>query len=127
MSIIISFPGLRGNQEVFQNMQNVSMVNCFFCEPTHHNWKAKITQDRIFFMVVFFLKMAYRQPFDHPRVVLVPFIYAGMVIGEKDQWILWGTWMVFLIACLTDYWDGFIARHRGKATKIGKLFGSGRR
>ena len=44
-----------------------------------------------------------------------------MVIGEKDQWILLGTWLVFLIACLTDYWDGVIARHQGKDTKIGKL------
>ena len=54
-------------------------------------------------------------------MALVPFIYAGMVIGKDDRWILLGTWLVFLIACLTDYWDGAIARHQGQTTKIGKL------
>ena len=72
-------------------------------------------------MVAFFSKWLTANHLTTLRVVLVPFIYAGMVIGEDDQWILLGTWMVFLIACLTDYWDGVIARHQGKATKIGKL------
>ena len=79
-------------------------------------------------MVVFFSKWLTANHLTTLRVVLVPFIYAGMVIGEDDQyslsdrrWILLGTWVVFLIACLTDYWDGVIARHQGKATKIGKL------
>ena len=79
-------------------------------------------------MVAFFSKWLTANHLTTLRVVLVPFIYAGMVIGEDDQyslsdrrWILLGTWVVFLIACLTDYWDGVIARHQGKATKIGKL------
>ena len=97
------------------------MVNCFFVESTHHNWTTKITQDRNFLMVAFFSKWLTANHLTTLRVVLVPFIYAGMVIGEDDKWILLGTWMVFLIACLTDYWDGVIARHQGKATKIGKL------
>ena len=25
------------------------------------------------------------------------------------------------IACLTDYWDGVLARHQGQTTKLGKL------
>jgi CDP-diacylglycerol--glycerol-3-phosphate 3-phosphatidyltransferase len=72
-------------------------------------------------MVAFFSKWLTANHLTTLRVVSVPFIYAGMVIGKDDQWILLGTWMVFLIACLTDYWDGVIARHQGKATKIGKL------
>ena len=72
-------------------------------------------------MVAFFSKWLTANHLTTLRVALVPFIYAGMVIGEDDQWILLGTWMVFFIACLTDYWDGVIARHQGKETKIGKL------
>ena len=72
-------------------------------------------------MVTFFSKWITANHLTTLRVALVPFIYAGMVVGEDDQLILLGTWMVFLIACLTDYWDGVIARHQGKATKIGKL------
>ena len=72
-------------------------------------------------MVSFFSKWFTANHLTTLRVVLVPFIYAGMVVGEDDQLILLGTWMVFLIACLTDYWDGVIARHQGKTTKIGKL------
>ena len=56
-------------------------------------------------MVAFFSKWLTANHLTTLRVVLVPFIYVGIVIGEDDQWILLGTWMVFLIACLTDYWD----------------------
>ena len=72
-------------------------------------------------MVAFFSKWLTANHLTTLRVALVPFIYVGMVIGEEDQWILLVTWFAFFIACLTDYWDGVIARHQGKATKIGKL------
>lgn len=72
-------------------------------------------------MVAFFSKWLTANHLTTLRVALVPFIYAGMVIGKDDRWILLGTWLVFLIACLTDYWDGAIARHQGQTTKIGKL------
>jgi Phosphatidylglycerophosphate synthase len=44
-----------------------------------------------------------------------------MVFGKDDQSILFSTWLVFLFACLTDYWDGVLARHQGQTTKLGKL------
>ena len=72
-------------------------------------------------MVTFFSKWITANHLTTLLVALVPFIYAGMVVGEDDQLILLGTWMVYLIACLPDYWDGVIARHQGKTTKIGKL------
>ena len=72
-------------------------------------------------MVDFFSKWLTANHLTTLRLALVPFIYTGIVFGEDDQWILLVTWLVFLIACLTDYWDGVIARHQGKATKIGKL------
>lgn len=29
--------------------------------------------------------------------------------------------VVFILACLTDYWDGFLARQRNEVTQLGKL------
>ena len=72
-------------------------------------------------MVAFFSKWITANHLTTMRVALVPFIYAGIIIGEDDKFILLGTWVVFFIACLTDYWDGVIARHQGKTTKLGKL------
>ena len=45
----------------------------------------------------------------------------GLVFGKDDQTILFSAWVVFLFACLTDYWDGVLARHQGQTTKLGKL------
>ena len=72
-------------------------------------------------MVSFFSKWLTANHLTTLRVALVPFIYIGIVIGKDEHWILFCTWIVFLFACLTDYWDGVLARHQGKTTKIGKL------
>ena len=72
-------------------------------------------------MVSFFSKWLTANHLTTLRVALVPFIYMGMVFGKNDQTILFSTWLVFLFACLTDYWDGVLARHQGQTTKLGKL------
>ena len=72
-------------------------------------------------MVSFFSKWLTANHLTTLRVALVPFIYLGIVFGKDEQWILFSTWIVFLFACLTDYWDGVLARHQGKTTKLGKL------
>ena len=72
-------------------------------------------------MVDFFSKWLTANHLTTLRVALVPFIYLGMVFGKNDQTILFSTWLVFLFACLTDYWDGVLARHQGQTTKLGKL------
>ena len=72
-------------------------------------------------MVAFFSKWLTANHLTTLRVALVPFIYLGMVFGKDDQTILFSTWLVFLFACLTDYWDGVLARHQGQTTKLGKL------
>jgi len=72
-------------------------------------------------MVSFFSKWLTANHLTTLRVALVPFIYVGMVFGKNEHRILFCTWLVFLFACLTDYWDGVLARHQGKTTKIGKL------
>ena len=72
-------------------------------------------------MVTFFSKWLTANHLTTLRVILVPFIYLGIVLGRDDQTILFCIWVVFLFACLTDYWDGVLARHQGKTTKLGKL------
>jgi phosphatidylglycerophosphate synthase len=72
-------------------------------------------------MVAFFSKWFTANHLTTLRVALVPIIYTGIVIGRDEHWILFSTWLVFLFACLTDYWDGVLARHQGKTTKLGKL------
>ena len=72
-------------------------------------------------MVAFFSKWLTANHLTTLRVALVPIIYTGIVIGRDEHWILFSTWLVFLFACLTDYWDGVLARHQGKTTKLGKL------
>ena len=72
-------------------------------------------------MVTFFSKWLTANHLTTLRVTLVPFIYLGMVFGKEDHMILFCSWLIFLFACLTDYWDGVLARHQGQTTKLGKL------
>ena len=72
-------------------------------------------------MVSFFSKWITANQLTTLRVALVPLIYLGMLYGKDEPLILFITWFVFLFACLTDYWDGVLARHQGKTTKLGKL------
>ncbi|MCS5547266.1 MAG: CDP-diacylglycerol--glycerol-3-phosphate 3-phosphatidyltransferase [SAR324 cluster bacterium] len=72
-------------------------------------------------MIAFFSKWLTANHLTTLRVALVPFIYAGMVVGKDEHWILFSSWLIFVFACLTDYWDGVLARHQGQTTKLGKL------
>jgi len=55
------------------------------------------------------------------RILLVPVIFVVMVFWQNNPWVLFGIWFVFLFACLTDYWDGVLARYQNKSTKLGML------
>ena len=72
-------------------------------------------------MIAFFSKWLTANHLTTLRVALVPFIYAGIVVGKDEHWILFSSWLIFVFACLTDYWDGVLARHQGQASKLGKL------
>ena len=74
-----------------------------------------------YFMIAFFSKWLTANHLTTLRVALVPFIYAGMVVGKDEYWILFSSWLIFVFACLTDNWDGMLARHQGQTTKLGKL------
>ena len=72
-------------------------------------------------MVSFFSRWLTANHLTSLRLALVPLIYAGMVFGKDDHRLLFCTWLIFFFACLTDYWDGVLARHQGRTTKLGKL------
>ena len=55
------------------------------------------------------------------RILLVPVIFIVVVIWKNNPWILFGIWFVYFFACLTDYWDGVLARYQNKSTKLGIL------
>ena len=41
---------------------------------------------------------------------------------SESHWILFSAWILFVFACLTDYWDGILARHQKRTSYWGKLF-----
>ena len=55
------------------------------------------------------------------RILLVPVIFIVVLIWKNNPWILFGIWFVYFFACLTDYWDGVLARYQNKSTKLGML------
>ncbi len=54
------------------------------------------------------------------RILLVP-VYIGLFSTPTTVRSMWAA-AVFGLAALTDLLDGYIARHRGQVTKIGRLF-----
>ncbi len=47
--------------------------------------------------------------------VLLALLYVNNPVGN------FAAFLVFFFACLTDYWDGVLARQRGEVTQMGKL------
>ena len=55
------------------------------------------------------------------RIVLVPFFVAAMLIPKGWEEQKWVALAIFIVASLTDYADGKIARSRGLVTNFGKF------
>lgn len=53
------------------------------------------------------------------RLLLIPVFLLLMVDPSRDQ--VWAATAVFLVAALTDYVDGFLARRLGAVSDLGKL------
>ena len=72
-------------------------------------------------MLSFFSRWISANDLTVMRILLVPVIFVVMVFWQNNPWVLFGIWFVFLFACLTDYWDGVLARYQNKSTKLGML------
>lgn len=59
------------------------------------------------------------------RILLVPLLVVVLLTRFEGTWLdRWNDWValgVFLLASLTDFLDGFIARRRGEVTRLGQL------
>ncbi|MEE9133534.1 MAG: CDP-diacylglycerol--glycerol-3-phosphate 3-phosphatidyltransferase [Gemmatimonadota bacterium] len=53
------------------------------------------------------------------RVVAAPVIFALILSGGFGQLVL--AFIVFVVAAVSDIWDGYLARRRGQITDFGKL------
>ena len=72
-------------------------------------------------MLSFFSRWITANDLTVMRILLVPVIFVVMVFWQNSPWVLFGIWFVFLFACLTDYWDGVLARYQNKSTRLGML------
>ena len=54
------------------------------------------------------------------RIFLVPLLVVVLLTGRSPERELWG-FIVFFVAALTDYLDGYLARKRHQVTTLGKL------
>ncbi len=55
------------------------------------------------------------------RVFAIPVIYVLVALGSESESILVGAFLLYFLACMTDYWDGVLARKSGQTTDLGTL------
>ena len=55
------------------------------------------------------------------RIFVVPILYGSIYVYRENHWILLATWLLYVLACLTDYWDGVLARFQNNTSRLGKL------
>ena len=55
------------------------------------------------------------------RIVLVPLFIIAMALPIEWIWPLWTAFGIFLLAAITDFLDGQIARRKNLGTKFGKI------
>lgn len=53
------------------------------------------------------------------RILILPLIIALFFIDGK--WTSWAIAILFAIACLTDFFDGYVARHLNQISKLGRF------
>lgn len=55
------------------------------------------------------------------RIILTPIIIGMMVLWNKDEG-LWVAFILYLVASITDFLDGYIARKNNQQSEFGKLW-----
>ena len=55
------------------------------------------------------------------RMVLVPFFVASLLLSGSNEALKWAALVLFVVASLTDFLDGYIARKYNLITNFGKF------
>lgn len=55
------------------------------------------------------------------RVVLIPVYMVLMLLSNGADWLRWAAVAVFVIASISDFLDGYIARHYNQVSDFGKF------
>ena len=55
------------------------------------------------------------------RVALIPIFMAALLLSPKYGWLTWAALGIFILASLTDYVDGHIARKYNQVSDFGKF------
>ncbi len=55
------------------------------------------------------------------RVAIIPVVVVLLIIAETDA-IRWWAFYLFVVAAVTDYFDGWLARKLNQESDIGRLF-----
>ena len=55
------------------------------------------------------------------RMVLVPFFVASLLLSGSNESLKWVALVLFVVASLTDFLDGYIARKYNLITNFGKF------
>ena len=59
--------------------------------------------------------------FTLARVVMIPAFMLAFLLSPGTPWLKWVSLGIFLLASLTDYVDGYIARHYNQVSDFGKF------
>lgn len=56
------------------------------------------------------------------RVIMIPFFMVSLILSENGaDWLRWAALAIFVIASVSDFLDGYIARHYNQVTDFGKF------
>ncbi len=59
--------------------------------------------------------------FTLARVVMIPAFMLAFLLSPGTPWLKWAALGIFLLASLTDFVDGYIARHYNQVSDFGKF------
>ena len=58
------------------------------------------------------------------RVILIPFFMAALLLSYRSaelEWLRFAAVGIYIVACISDFVDGYIARHYNQVTNFGKF------